>query len=257
MWLAITDLFGAYHGACFTNIKLIYDRDLDRLYPTVWDTFSENAFSSVTYSKHKIFKLNWVFNFYNGLCPSKTEMPTQMLLDKDVVEKYLTKLDEVTSTEYIDNVMKIIKPKVDNYMNILHLEYPQFKIEDELKRLKDNAEYLRKSYLYPEKPFNAYLSGDDKKDNLILVNRKPVPIKIIALTDITTDQHFKVKSDDSDFILQNNIPGVPAKPTKVFFECPAEDCFTTKKIENLRISAKVLGTSKNLSVNINNWVAYE
>ena len=90
-----------------------------------------------------------------------------------------------------------------------------------------------------------------------MVNRKPVPIKIIALTDVTTDQHFKVKSDDSDFILQNNIPGVPAKPTKVFFDCPMEDCFATKKIENLRISAKVLGTSKNLSVNINNWVAYE
>ena len=30
--------------------------------------------------------------------------------------------------------MKIIKPKVDNYMSILHLEYPQFKIEDELKQ---------------------------------------------------------------------------------------------------------------------------
>ena len=184
-------------------------------------------------------------------------MPTQMLLDKDVVEKYLAKLDEVTSIGYIDNVMKIIKPKVDNYMSILHLEYPQFKIEDELKRLKENADYLRGAYLYPEVPLNAYLPDDSGKDNLILVNRKPVPIKIIALIDITTDQQFKVKGEDSDFILINNIPGLSAIPTKVFFECPINDCFATRNIKDLRIVAKVVGTVKNTSVKINNWTAYE
>ena len=90
-----------------------------------------------------------------------------------------------------------------------------------------------------------------------MINRKPVPIKIIALTDITTGQHFKVKDVDSDFILENNITGVPATPTKVFFECPMNDCFTARKIKNMRISAKVVGTSKKTSVKINNWIAYD
>jgi hypothetical protein len=83
--------------------------------------------------------------------------------------------------------MKIIKSQVDEYMSILHLEYPQFKIEDELKRIKENADYLRSIYLYPDLPFNAYLSGDNEQDSLILVNRKPIPINIIELIDITTD----------------------------------------------------------------------
>ena len=56
---------------------------------------------------------------------------------------------------------------------------------------------------------------------------------IIFITFILILSTLGCKSDDSDFILQNNTPGVPAKPTKVFFECPMEDCFTTKKIENL------------------------
>ena len=59
------------------------------------------------------------------------------------------------------------------YMSILHLDYPQFKIEDEIKRLKENAEYLRDVYLYPELPFYAYLSDDNRLNSLILVNRKP------------------------------------------------------------------------------------
>ena len=40
-------------------------------------------------------------------------MSGQMLLDQNLIEKYLTKLDEITSPEYIDNVMKIIKLQVD------------------------------------------------------------------------------------------------------------------------------------------------
>ena len=65
------------------------------------------------------------------------------------------------------------------------------------------------------------------------------------------------KGTDSGFILENNIHGVPATPTKVFFECPMKDCFAGKKIENLRIVAKVVGTSKKTLVKINNWTAYE
>jgi hypothetical protein len=183
-------------------------------------------------------------------------MPAQMLLDQNFVEKYLTKLDEITSPEYIDNVMKNIRPQVDEYMNILNLEYPQLKIEDELKRLKENAEYLRNVYLYPELPFNAYLSKDEPQNSLILVNRKPVPIKILSLIDSTTDQVFNVSEEYTDFILEKNIPGVPAAPIKVYFECPARDCFSKRKIENLRVKAKVVGTSKSTSIKINNWSAY-
>ena len=246
LWLAMTDLFGANHQGGF-NIKYIYDRDSDRLYPIVWDAVSNNAFSSVGFHKYNLFRFQYGNHF----------VLQYLLGDQKIAETYLTKLDEITTSGYIDNVMEIIKPKVDDYMDILHLDYPQFKIEDELKRLKENAEYLREVFLYPEVPFNAYLSGDNGQDNLILINRKPVPIKIIALIDITTDQQFKVKGSDSDFILENNITGVPATPTKVFFECPMNDCFTARKIKNMRISAKVVGTSKKTSVKINNWVAYD
>ena len=256
LWLALTDLFGSYHGVCTGNIKLIYDRDLDRLYPIVWDAFSENTWSSIAFHEYNMFKLSWMFNLLIRSCPSRTEMPAQMLLDQNLVEKYLTKLDEITTPEYIDNVMKNIRPQVDEYMNILNLEYPQLKIEDELKRLKENAEYLRNVYLYPELPFNAYLSEDEPQNSLILVNRKPVPIKILSLIDSTTDQVFNVSEEYTDFILENNIPGVPAAPIKVYFECPARDCFSKRKIENLRVKAKVVGTSKSTSIKINNWSAY-
>ena len=204
-----------------------------------------------------MFKLDSILADSNFDPSSECYMPVQMLLDQNLIEKYLTKLDEITSPEYIDNVMKIIKLQVDEYMSILHLDYPQFKIEDEIKRLKENAEYLRSVYLYPKLPFYAYLSDDNRLNSLILVNRKPVPIKIIALIDITTDQQFKVKGEDSDFLLINQIRGLSATPTKVFFECPMNDCFATRNIKDLRIVAKVVGTVKNTSVKINNWTAYE
>jgi len=267
IWLALTDLFGANHGIGEFNLKFVYDRNSDLLYPILWDAINHNTFSSIA------FKINSMFKLGNGNAPigpadsDKTLLTrarvapdmfiVQLLNNQNLVEKYLTKLDEVTSSEYIDNVMKIIKPQVDDYMSILQLDYPQFKVEDELKRLKDNAEYLRNIYLYAKIPLNAYLPGDNRQDHLILVNRKPVPIKIIALTDITTGQHFKVKDVDSDFILEKTHAGMAGVPTKVFFECPMDDCFTERKIKNLRISAKTVGTSKNTSIKINNWSAYE
>jgi len=184
-------------------------------------------------------------------------MLENILGDQIVSEKYLTTLDQITTSKYIDSVINIMRPKIDNYMAILKLDYPQFKIEDETKRLKENAEYLRKVYLYPKDPFNAYLSDDNKQNKLILVNRKPVPIKIIELIDTETNQRFKVKGADTDFILENAIPGIPTAPKEVLFECPMNDCFTTREISKMRIRAKVLGTKKSRSVKINNWVAYE
>ena len=129
--------------------------------------------------------------------------------------------------------------------------------EDELRRLKGNAKYLRKVYLYPELPFNAYLSSDNNQDNLILVNRKPVPIQINSLVDVTKNQEFKIKNSSSKFILEKNMPGVPGTPKKITFECPNNNCFVDRKIEDLRISAKVVGTKKNTLIKINNWVAYD
>ena len=92
---------------------------------------------------------------------------------------------------------------------------------------------------------------------MILVNRKPVPIKIIELIDTETNKRFKVKGADTDFILENAIPGIPTAPKEILFECPMNDCFTTREISKMRIRAKVLGTKKSRSVKINNWVAYE
>ena len=71
LYLAMTDLFGAYHGVCSGNIRLIYDRDLDRLYPIVWDEFSENTWSSVAFMTNEIFKLDSIlavsnFIFFDG-----------------------------------------------------------------------------------------------------------------------------------------------------------------------------------------------
>ena len=101
----MTDLFGAYHGVCSANIRLIYDRDLDRLYPIVWDEFSENIWSSVAFMTNEIFKLDSILAVSNFDPSSECYMPVQMLLDQNLIEKYLTKLDEITSPEYIDNVM--------------------------------------------------------------------------------------------------------------------------------------------------------
>lgn len=252
LWLAMTDLFGAEHGMGINNVKLIYDRNLDRLYPILWDEVSENAFASIAYRKARMFKLE-----YTNQDPVGKDLIIKWFDDHNLVAKYLTKLNEITSPEYIDNVMKIIKPQVDEYMSILNLDYPQIKIEDELTRLKENADYIRGIYLYPESPFNAYLSEDNRQDNLILVNRRPVPIEIIGLIDLTTGQHFMVEGEDSVFILARNSHGEPAVPIKVFFECPMKDCFAEKKVKDLRVSARVVGTNKNSSIKINNWTAYE
>ena len=41
----------AYHGTCGGNIRLVYDRYLDRLYPIVWDAYSENSYADITPSR--------------------------------------------------------------------------------------------------------------------------------------------------------------------------------------------------------------
>ena len=105
LWLAMTDLFGANHQAGF-NIKYIYDRDSDRLYPTVWDAVSNNSFSSVGFHKYNLFKFTYGDHF----------ILHYLLGDQKITEKYLTKLDEITTPGYIDNVMEIIKLQVDEYM---------------------------------------------------------------------------------------------------------------------------------------------
>ena len=79
---------------------------------------------------------------------------------------------------------------------------------------------------------------------------------LLSQPDITTNQVFNVSEEYTEFILKNNIPGIPATPIKINFDCPSKDCFSKRKIENLRVEAKVIGTSKSALIKINNWSAY-
>ena len=185
-----------------------------------------------------MFKLQHVFDFMKLGCPSKIEMPSQILVDINLVEKYLKNLDELTSSGYIDNILKKVQPEVDDYLRVLNLDYPQFNLDDEIMRLKDNAKYLRGAFLYPAKPFEAYLTADNEKNSLVLVNTNPVPFKIIGLIDITTNQKFIINNNNSDYILKNHIPNTPANPTKFLLDTLLKIVLLQKKIKNMRIIAK-------------------
>jgi hypothetical protein len=251
-WLALGDILGAWHGFAWGNVKFIFSDKNNNLIPTVWDSTDENNTANHdNYLRYRVFRLNDSYMdpgsaFWKGIFD-----------DNRIVSLYLMYLEKYTDPEFLDNFLINNQNDINNYMDLLNLDYPSMRIQEEIERIRGNSRYIRNAYIHTEQPFNSYFDNFSEGIlTLYLKNRKPTPILIHHLLDLSTNKIYKV---DNNAILARNLPKNVIPPLRDYHVSEASfifkvgSDFNDQSFDNFKVVGSVLGTSKLVQVGINNW----
>jgi len=171
-FLALIDIFNAYHGLIWHNLRFYYNPESKRLEPIAYDLFTE-------YASEEDFNPGFMgLNFLTGVDKGIYFEFGILFTSKDFIDKYIEYLDKYTSPDFLDSQLNSNQLKINFYEEEIQKEYhfyhfdPSFYIDnarnirDQLPEFKANSfnllnqEIKNKKRIYSKKysfePVNNY-----------------------------------------------------------------------------------------------------
>ncbi len=249
VWLALGDIVGAWHGFTFDNLRLYYNSESARLMPIGWDGFNENYTADIgSLRQERLFRLN------DPYMNPDSVFWKELFSDQAILESYLSTLDRVTQPSYLDKQLRLISKEVEQYFGILKSDYPLFSLQEDIKKIRSNQEYIRRVYLYPEIPFQAYI--EEQKNEILTIkflNRKPIPVVILSL--YNSDELEDYYPLEGVVTLNPKTPNKQAVIETIQFTVHKH--LNEKNLKGLKVRNKVVGTTKERLDRVNSWKAYD
>lgn len=152
-YVALSNLFGSYHGLVWHNLRIYYNPVTNKLEPICFDTNSGLQLEEI---KHFPFTKN----------------------DSVYQEMMLQKLERFSQLEYVNSILDEHGPLLNDLIERINDDYA-FIFDPRV--LQYNSNYIKKT-IYPGIPLTAsYLEMDERELKLQLQNVTDFPIEIVRL----------------------------------------------------------------------------
>jgi hypothetical protein len=169
-WMAMGDLFNAWHGFSWVNMRYYYNPITSKIEPVLWDAYDENH----------INRINRNFRLYHKYEPDSPQNSyfSRLFSDRSLVEQYLFYINRFTEPLYFKKRLDEIKTDFEKYNDSIVTEYPFYNIEKDINSVVVNAKNIRNSFLTnSEDAINVGVVRLHQNTlELNLSNNKPVPI---------------------------------------------------------------------------------
>ena len=176
----------------------------------------------------------------------------ELFSDHKLITMYVRKLNQLCEEGYINNILLDQTKLIKKYMFHLHKDYPQISYEKEINKVYNNIQFLKKNYLDPDVPaFASLVNNNDPQ--LIILNRKPIPIEIIGIRNKITNKFISISN--SKII----VPRAPFKKKMkkyvINLNISNDNQIDFQKSSNYFVEARILGIEKIHQIEIE-WYAY-
>jgi len=240
-WTALSDVFGAWHGFSFANMRFYYNPVIAKFEPVPDDDYNERAYNYA--SELRNFRLNDRYNDSTFL--------RNLFSDHDFVKLYIQELVKFSNDSYLDELFVEFNDEIETLSNILATDYPLYNFLLDTKNYTyDNAHSLRNK-LTVHKGIQAYLinSKSENKIELAIANNQTVPMEILYLSYNGSAGVFKPSIGES-IVIDGRKFMQPVSYSLQKFQLlngtvPAD--FDSSKLE---VSYRILGTENIVSTKI-------
>ena len=161
-FIALVDIFNAYHGLIWHNLRFYYNTESSKLEPIAYDLFTE--YDPGDEYVPGFMGLNFLTNKNKA---SFYEFRT-LFSSEEFILKYIKYLEVYTSPEFLEEHLKRNKIKLEFYENEIQKEYKFYRYD--LNFYKENAQNIREKL--PEFKANGIKLIDPKKINKKKINPK-------------------------------------------------------------------------------------
>lgn len=122
-FIALVDVFNAYHGLIWHNLRFYYNPETSKLEPIAYDLFTE-------YDPRDEYTTGFVgLNFINKQNIGDYFEFQILFTSKDFINKYIEYLYEFTSPEFLTNQLKNNQEKIKFYENEIKKEYHFYRFD--------------------------------------------------------------------------------------------------------------------------------
>lgn len=137
---ALSDLFGIDHGLRWHNQRFYFNPIESRLEPVGFDAMAGGLATTLSFSTRY---------------PNDLHME-RFFEDSVFADYYLKALEQVSSPEYVEQLLFSSSAEMETSLGILHREFPVYTFDP--SNLYTNQSHIR-SFLYPPMPFQANYAG--------------------------------------------------------------------------------------------------
>jgi hypothetical protein len=172
-WTAVSDVFGAWHGFGFANMRFYYNPLTSKFEPVPDDDYNERSYNYA--ADFRLFRLNDQYN--------NSVFLRNLFSDKKFVRIYLKHLSRIAQVNYLDSQFERLGNEVGRLSNILAADYPLYSfLLDSKKNTYANASSLRRT-LKVHKGIQAYAKQikEGKPIELMIANNHTVPIEVLSV----------------------------------------------------------------------------
>lgn len=216
--MAISDVLGAQHGDAFINNRFYYNPVTSKLEPIGFDGHAGQEITYIIYESDDMY-YKTIFD------------------DKYITEMYISELERLSQTKYLDNLFYDISDEMKTNISIIHRDVPFYRFHKEY--LYNNQEYIQNK-LNPVKGFHAYLySYENDSIVLELGNLQIFPIEVL---DISHYDNQTFKNVGKNKILSGRNSTAMVTYEKFEFLLPESDILINENYE-LKVNYRILGHS--------------
>lgn len=219
-YVALSNLFGGYHGLAWHNLRVYYNPITNKLEPIAFDA---NAGQRMTEIHH--------YPFTEG--------------DSLYQESLVKKLVKYSSQEYLDSIFAAHGGQLNSITDLLNSEFKLNTFDP--KRLEYNSNFIKK-YVYP----SVVLAPDfvAQRDNTLILDLKNLTKFPIEITGLYHIDGQNLINNSTDVVLNGNVKKRVTLPLKKAFN----NAFVSKKnkkggfqypkdVGDLRIEAQIVGSN--------------
>ncbi|MCP4566318.1 MAG: hypothetical protein GY841_01925 [FCB group bacterium] len=238
---ALIDLFGHHHATYYANIRFYYNPVTSLLEPIGYDNQLLRDVSLELLEGEDLKRSNWNENHWISL----------FLKDQKFYEEYIGELVRVSSDDFLNLIFAKIEARIEEKLNILYKSFPAYKFEGK-GILYANQDYIR-NRLNPKKGLQAYYKSEKTGTiTLEIANNHTLPIKLAELI-LDDSQTYR---PHTEYIIPQKGVLKPLEFIICQFDRSDSAAITESRSENLRLSFKVLGADRELTILVHPWSHY-
>jgi hypothetical protein len=171
-FFALTDLLGAKHALRWHNMRYYYNPVTSLLEPISYDADAGHygVIDSIAATQEGVYLGDKVLRIHDN------KYRSYFFADELFYHAYMNKLEEISQTEYLDNVFVLLEPGIEQKLRILYRDFPKYTFER--SDFYRNQSFIR-HLLKPVKGVHAFLEQVTNDSVVLQVgNIKKLPIKI-------------------------------------------------------------------------------
>ena len=244
-YFAAMELFGYHHASYLDNLRFYYNPITSLIEPITHDNSAifllEN--SGLVGANRQLGELidykspvSWFGRWQTGAWHDA------VFKDTIFYRAYIAELERISEVKYLKNFFTTCQQELHQKQKILYRDYPFFNF-DPTKKLYENQEYIRKK-LRSEILIHAYYDLSELKQGRLILefsNLQEFPVEIVS---VSTPDPIELELSGGSRIIQASQPSHPNSLHKLEIALPTDAELTDKIISGLKISCKILGSTR-------------